>query len=132
MDSLETWDQRDSAYLLRVRNCSDEVLSNALSFVWDQLGKGYKIKIYDDKVELSRLIGANKAFLESELPHIASLMCSSMEELISHSDVVVIANGSKVFKQTPELMNKQQILIDLVGVAKEGRNLPGAYEGMGW
>ena len=36
------------------------------------LGKGYNIKIYDDKVELSRLLGANKAFLEGELPHIAS------------------------------------------------------------
>jgi GDP-mannose 6-dehydrogenase len=96
------------------------------------LGKGYGIKIYDDKVELSRLIGANKVFLESELPHIASLMCSSMEELISQSDVVVITNGSKAFRQAPELMNKQQILIDLVGVAKEGRELPGAYAGMGW
>jgi GDP-mannose 6-dehydrogenase len=96
------------------------------------LGKGYHIKIYDDKVELSRLIGANKAFLENELPHIASLMCSSMDELIKESEVVVITNGSKAFHQVPELMNKQQVLIDLVGVAKEGRNLPGAYEGIGW
>jgi len=96
------------------------------------LGKGYQIKIYDDKVELSRLIGANKAFLESELPHIASLMCSSMEELIESSDVVIIANGSKAFKQAPELMTKKQVLIDLVGVAKEGRELPGIYEGIGW
>ncbi|RIK30585.1 MAG: GDP-mannose dehydrogenase [Anaerolineae bacterium] len=96
------------------------------------LGKGYHIKIYDDKVELSRLIGANKAFLESELPHIASLMCSSMEELIKESDVVIITNGSKAFKQAPELMSKQQVLIDLVGVAKESRELPGAYEGIGW
>lgn len=96
------------------------------------LGKGYSIKIYDDKVELSRLLGANKAFLEGELPHIASLMCSSMDELISQSDVVVITNGSKAFRQAPELMNKQQVLIDLVGVAKEGRGLPGVYEGIGW
>jgi len=96
------------------------------------LGKGYSIKIYDDKVELSRLIGANKAFLENELPHIASLMCHSMEELIEQSEVLIITNGSKAFRQVPELMNKQQVLIDLVGVAKEGRDLPGAYEGIGW
>jgi GDP-mannose 6-dehydrogenase len=96
------------------------------------LGKGYRIKIYDDKVELSRLIGANKAFLESELPHIASLMCSSLEDLLSGSEVVVITNGSKAFQQVPALMNKQQILLDLVGVAKEGRELPGMYQGMGW
>ena len=96
------------------------------------LGKGFNIKIYDDKVELSRLIGANKAFLESELPHIASLMCSSLEDLIAESDVVVITNGSKAFRQAPQLMNQNQVLIDLVGVAKEGRELPGVYEGIGW
>ena len=96
------------------------------------LGKGYHIKIYDDKVELSRLLGANKAFLEGELPHIASLMCSSMDELIKELDVVIITNGSKAFRQVPELMSKQQVLIDLVGVAKEGRELPGVYEGIGW
>ena len=96
------------------------------------LGKGYSIKIYDDKVELSRLIGANKTFLETELPHIASLMCSSMEELIAQSDVVIVTNGSKSFGQAPELMTKQQVLIDLVGVAKAGRDLPGVYQGMGW
>jgi GDP-mannose 6-dehydrogenase len=96
------------------------------------LGKGYDIKIYDDKVELARLIGANKAFLDSELPHIASLMCSSMDELIAHSQVVVITNGSKAFGQAPDLMDKKQVLIDLVGVAKEGRELPGLYDGMGW
>jgi GDP-mannose 6-dehydrogenase len=106
--------------------------SPAVTLAETLLGKGYNIKIFDDKVELSRLIGANKEFLESELPHIASLMCSSMDELISQSDVVVITNGSKAFRRAPKLMNKQQILIDLVGIAKESRELPGVYEGMGW
>jgi len=96
------------------------------------LGKGYNIRIYDDKVELSQLIGANKEFLESELPHIASLMCTSIEELMSHSDVVVITNGSNAFSQAPKLMDKQQVLIDLVGIAKESKELLGIYEGIGW
>ena len=96
------------------------------------LGKGYSIKIFDDKVELARLIGANKAFLESELPHIASLLCPSVEELISQSEVVVITNGSKAFRDIPKHMNAQQVLIDLVGIAKEGRELPVTYEGIGW
>lgn len=96
------------------------------------LGKGYSIKIYDDKVELSRLIGANKVFLENVLPHIASHMCSSIDELINDSEVIVITNGNKAFHEVPTLMSKEQILIDLVGVAKEGKELPGRYEGMGW
>jgi GDP-mannose 6-dehydrogenase len=96
------------------------------------LGKGYNIKIYDEKVELSRLIGANKAFLENELPHIASLLCLSIEELVTHTDVIVITNGSKAFSQVSNLLSKEQTLIDLVGIAKEGREWPGVYEGIGW
>jgi GDP-mannose 6-dehydrogenase len=96
------------------------------------LGKGYSIKIFDDNVELSRLIGANKAYLENEIPHIASLMSLSMEELISDSEVIVITNSNKVFRKIPMMMNKHQVLIDFVGIAKEHKELVDKYHGIGW
>lgn len=96
------------------------------------LGKGYSIKIFDDNVELSRLMGANKTYLENELPHIASLMSSSIEDLVSESEVIVITNGNKLFRDVPALMNEHQVLVDLTGIAKDQKESIYKYEGIGW
>ena len=78
------------------------------------------------------MVGANKTFLEQELPHIASLMCTSMEQLVAQSEVVVVTQGSSAFSQVPEQMNKHQVLIDLVGIAKDIGELDGNYQGICW
>jgi len=82
------------------------------------LGKGYQVKIFDEKVDLNLLTGANKSFLERELPHIATLMCASLEEAVLQAEVVVIGNGTKAFANVPRLLLKDQVLIDLVGVTR--------------
>ena len=56
-------------------------------------GKGLKVKICDNNVSLSRLIGGNKAFIEQVLPHIAGMMCDSMDEVVQGSDVVVVGHA---------------------------------------
>jgi GDP-mannose 6-dehydrogenase len=95
------------------------------------LGRGYRVKIFDERVQLSQLLGSNKSFLERELPHIASLMCSSVEDLASQSEVVIITNQSKSFEKISGSLNGTQKLIDLVGLAKNC--IPSTrYEGMCW
>ena len=77
-------------------------------------------------------MGANKLYLEKELPHIASLLCSSMEELVSCSEVIVLTNGGKVYRQAPHLMSGEQILIDLVGTVKGDERMQANYQGICW
>lgn len=106
--------------------------SPMVTLVETLVGRGYQVRIYDEKVKLSRLIGANKSFIEQELPHIASLLCPSTEEVVTGSQVVVIANESTAFRQAPRLMGEDQVLIDLVGIAKNNGDVPGLYEGICW
>ncbi len=96
------------------------------------VGRGYQVSVYDSKVDLAKLVGANKDFVERELPHIASLMRPSMDEVVAQSDVVVVANANAAFREVPRLMRRDQILIDLVGVARGNGQLQGTYEGICW
>lgn len=106
--------------------------SPVVTLVETLLGRGYQVSVFDDKVNPEKLIGANKSFLERELPHIASLMRSSMDEVIDRSDVLVVANGNPAFREVPHRLRSDQVLVDLVGIAKPNGNGHGTYEGIGW
>jgi GDP-mannose 6-dehydrogenase len=96
------------------------------------VGRGYHVSVYDEKVELSRLIGANKSYIESVIPHIALLMRRTIEEVVDQSEVVVLANNSVTFDEVPKLIREDQLLVDLVGMAKCEETRRGAYEGICW
>lgn len=113
-------------------NTDDLRESPAIVLAETLLGRGYQVRIFDDQVQLSQLIGANKAFIEKELPHIASIMCDELDEVIAASDVVVITHGGKVFAGIPEMLNANQVLIDLVGKSKNAPVLKAHYDGIAW
>jgi GDP-mannose 6-dehydrogenase len=96
------------------------------------LGKGFSIAIYDGNVNLARLVGANKRYIEHEIPHISSLMKNSVKEVLDSSDVVVIANHSPEFASAPASLRPGQIMLDLVRITDSWDNLNGTYEGICW
>jgi len=96
------------------------------------IGKGYKIKIYDRNVNIARLFGANKKYIEEVIPHISSLMCNSMKEVIDHSEVLIIGNKAEEFKQIPDLMLGGKIIIDLVRVFDKSEVKGSEYDGICW
>lgn len=106
--------------------------SPAVSLIERLIGKGYSVCVYDEGVELGRLVGTNKAFLEQEIPHISSLMCSSLENLVESAEVLVIAHGGAVSQRLLPLVREDQVLIDLVGILKNDGNRRGVYEGICW
>jgi GDP-mannose 6-dehydrogenase len=61
------------------------------------LGKGYELRIYDRNVSLARLVGANKEYIDEQIPHLSSLLCETIDEVLDHSDVIVVGNGAPEF-----------------------------------
>lgn len=96
------------------------------------VGRGYQVLVYDELVEPDKLIGANRSFLEREIPHIASLMKTSVNDVVTASEVVVIANNSPAFRDIATMLNEDQVLIDLVGIGRENSEIRGTYEGICW
>jgi GDP-mannose 6-dehydrogenase len=96
------------------------------------IGKGYEVKLFDRHVSLARLQGANKAYIEREIPHIATLMCETVEEVLGGSEVIVIGNRDEKFAQALTGLNDGQVVIDLVRISGEVAELNGYYQGICW
>jgi GDP-mannose 6-dehydrogenase len=77
------------------------------------IGKGCDVRILDRNVSVARLVGANRRFIEEEIPHIASLMCESVDDLLAHADVVVVANASDDAALALTALGPDQVVVDL-------------------
>jgi GDP-mannose 6-dehydrogenase len=95
------------------------------------IGKGYSLALYDSDVSLAKLIGANKEYIEREIPHISRLMRESAAEVIEASDVIVIGNKTDEFRSAAANLRPDQILIDLVRLFG-GRQSDDRYLGICW
>jgi GDP-mannose 6-dehydrogenase len=95
------------------------------------IGKGLELAIYDRDVSLAKLFGANKEYIEREIPHISKLMRDTIEGVLEDSDVIIIGNRANEFRRVPESLREDQQLIDLVRLF-EDRTSSGNYEGICW
>jgi GDP-mannose 6-dehydrogenase len=96
------------------------------------IGKGYSLVVYDEEVSLSKLIGANRRFIESTIPHISSLMVSSVNEVFEKSEVVIVSKKNKEFQDALATAPADKKIIDLVRIPKDLAKAPSNYEGICW
>ena len=95
------------------------------------IGKGLQLAIYDRDVSLARLFGANREYIEREIPHISQLMRASVSEVLESSEVVIIGNKAAEFREIEGELKEGQLVIDLVRLF-EGRTTDDSYQGICW
>jgi GDP-mannose 6-dehydrogenase len=96
------------------------------------LGKGYSLAIYDRNVSLARLVGANRQYIEEQIPHLSRLLCESVDEVIETSEAIVIGNASAEFSEAVMRCREDQIVIDLVRIPLDFGRLRAQYDGICW
>lgn len=106
---------------------TDDVRESPLVLLAEQLlGMDYAVRLYDPQLSLTRVIGANRAFLEQHLPQIDSLLATSVEEVLACSELVIIGQPVMAYRRA-DLRGKT--VIDLVGLDSADRDEPdGAIE----
>jgi len=77
------------------------------------IGKGCDVRILDRSVSIARLGGANRRYIEEEIPHIASLMCDTPEDLLAHAEVLVVGNRDEQTRQALTAARSDLPVIDL-------------------
>jgi GDP-mannose 6-dehydrogenase len=91
------------------------------------LGKGYDLRVYDRNVNLSKLFGANREFIEREIPHIERLLTRSLDEFLHFAEIVVVCQCPPD-EETFRFEGKT--VVDFVRMPSEARN--GDYYGLCW
>lgn len=97
------------------------------------IGKGYDLAIYDREVRESQVIGANREFIEREIPHIWTLMRPSIDSVLEHGNTIVVGNGTAEFRAAAAGFGPQHSVVDLVRLFEEPVPAgPGSYAGICW
>lgn len=101
-----------------------------VSVVEALLGKGYDVRVLDSNVSLSRILGANREYIETQLPHIAELMCENADELLAHGDVIVLGNRGEDAERVMRNLDDRHTVVDLTrsfitGGVREARRTAG-------
>lgn len=126
--------RRVSLFGLSFKAGTDDLRESPMVELAERLiGKGHDVKIHDSDVAYSRLIGANRAYINQRLQHIGILLGEDIDSVVEHGEVLVVGSRAPgvldaIGRRTPE-----QVVIDLVRMPdaeqlRQGDN----YRGIAW
>jgi GDP-mannose 6-dehydrogenase len=96
------------------------------------VGKGYAVLLHDPHIDMERVLGANRRFVEDEVPYLPERLRPTVEEVVQGSDVIVIGNGSPEYRTIGALLRDDQVVVDLVHALDRGALPHGEYHGLAW
>ena len=118
---------------LSFKTGTDDLRESPLVLVAKRLlGEGCELRIFDPEVQLSRLLGANRSYIDANIPHLGSLLCASIDEMIGPSDVILVGLQQSALNDALQaLVQPGQTVIDLVNLPNRDL-LRCRYEGICW
>jgi GDP-mannose 6-dehydrogenase len=109
---------------------TDDVRSSpAVSVVRALKREGYNVVVYDEEVRLSLQSNRNTEFFLTSLGDVASCLVPSLEALLGHAEVLVVAKRDPTFE--PILLAANRPIVDLVCMGPAVTELDG-YVGLAW
>jgi len=105
--------------------------SPAVPMVESLIGRGYDVKIYDEQIQLDKIIGANRDYVLSRLPHLIDLLVNDPDDAAGDADLIVIAQGNRRFGAIVAGLRAGQDVLDLTGAVR-GVATAATYRGLTW
>ena len=129
---LQTRRKRIGVLGLSFKTGTDDLRESPMvTLIETLIGKGLQLTIYDREVELAQLFGANKHYIEHEIPHISSLIRSDLNEVIDRSEVVIIGKHEDEYRALSDRLGNGRVIIDLVRLLEVSKNET-SYQGVCW
>jgi GDP-mannose 6-dehydrogenase len=130
---LETGRKRIGLFGFSFKAGTDDLRESPLVILAEALlGKGCELAIYDRNVSLARLVGANRQYIEEQIPHLSRHLCDSLDEVIARSEVIVVGNRAPEFSDAVLRCRPDQVVLDLVRIPIDHGRLSARYDGLCW
>jgi GDP-mannose 6-dehydrogenase len=126
------WNKKLGFLGLSFKEGTDDLRNSpAVTIIEALLGKGCDVSIYDKNINLSLLTGTNKEYIDSKIPHLASLMVNDSKKIIDSCDVIIINTKERDFIPMLEKIKDKKTIIDLVRLDENLIN-ESNYIGINW
>jgi GDP-mannose 6-dehydrogenase len=125
--------QRVALFGLAFKQGTDDLRESPFVTLAERLiGRGFDLRIYDRQVQVARLMGSNRAYIEREIPHIERLLADDVASTLDGSRVAVIGHVEPEDQSALVAALDGQTVFDLAGIkALEAK--PGiTYTGICW
>ena len=118
---------------LSFKKGTDDVRESPLVLLIQALqSSGKEVRVYDEDVHARHLVGRNLDYLKSNIPNIEDIFVNSVDDLLEHSEVLVIGKKYADVEKKLTALEKKPVLIDLIGLKHDFRKNFDSYEGLGW
>ncbi len=98
---------------------TDDLRESPMVLIAEHLiGKGYDLRIYDPDVHVARLIQANRKYMEAHIPHLESRLVSSPDDLLEHSELIVLTRDRSAVRDLVDASVKPFEVVDLTGLSR--------------
>ena len=111
---------------------TDDLRDSALVELAERLiGKGFDLRIFDPSFAYADIMGRNRQFILTALPHVGSLLVSSLKEAMDHAQTVIVGHNSPAFADLGRYLRPDHRIFDTASGATKFAASP-HYQGICW
>jgi len=128
---MATGSKRVGVLGLAFKSGTDDLRESPMVTLIEMLvGKGCTILIHDRHVTNANIIGANREYIEREIPHLWTLMRPDVASVLENAETVVIGNTSPDYQNVATALSGK-VVVDLAR-AFGPRRSDDTYQGICW
>ncbi len=117
---------------LSFKSNTDDLRESAMVEVAQNLlGRGFRLRIYDPQLNLTRIVGSNKRVIDEKMPHLASLLREDLSSALGEQGLVVVAQRCASLEELAKCLTPRHPVLDINGWP-ELRSVTKSYEGFCW
>jgi len=125
--------QRVALFGLAFKPGTDDLRESPFVLLAEKLlGRGYELRIHDRHVQTARLTGANRAYIEREIPHLERLLAATPEQALEGAGLAIVGHVGAEDRPALFAALAGKRVLDLAGIADLAAQPGVDYQGFCW